>query len=110
MKKTFFLLIVVLILAACSPKVWEKTPNGLLIHLKPQTENGARTVSLQVINDDVIRVMASPTKQFSTEKSLCVVDQTATPTNFEVTEQSDTIVLSTAKTVAKVSVQTGAVV
>ena len=109
MKNLSFLIAVVFMFGACSAKVWEKTPDGVLIHPKTKTVNGAQTVKLQVINDQIIRVVASPTKQIAAAKSLCVVDNPGNPTSFKVTEQPDTVILSTAKAVAKVSVQTGAV-
>src|SRR5665648_950003 len=110
MQKLIILSFLMLFLAACSQKVWEQTPNGVLIHPKSETENGAKTINLQVISEQIIRVVASPSDQLSEIKSLCVVDQTnATPT-FEVTEQNDSLILSTSKVKAKVSLTSGAVV
>lgn len=110
MKKILFLSSVMLFLAACSQKVWEKTPEGVLIHPKSKVENGAKTISLEVINDQIIRVVASPTDLITETKSLCVVENAAQPVSFEVVEQNDSVILSTAKVKAKVSMATGAVV
>ncbi len=110
MKKASLLFVPILLLVACSPKVWEKTPDGALIYPRAKTENGLKTIKLQVINDQIIRVVASPTEQINSAKSLCVIDNPGGPTSFDVTEQADTLVLTTAKTTAKVSMQTGAVV
>jgi alpha-D-xyloside xylohydrolase len=100
----------VLLLGACSQQVWEKTSNGVLLHPKSKTEKSAKAIRLEVVNDQIIRVVASPTDQFSTSKSLCVVDQSSAPTKFEVAEQNDSIILSTSKIKAKVSIETGSVV
>lgn len=110
MKKILFLSATVMFLAACTQKVWEKTSDGVLIHPKSKIENGARTISLKVINDQIIRVVASPTDLITETKSLCVVENAAQPVSFEVVEQNDSVILSTAKTKAKVSMATGAVV
>lgn len=59
MQKILILFFLVLFLSACSPKVWEKTPDGALIYPRAETENGLKTIKLQVINDQIIRVVAS---------------------------------------------------
>ena len=110
MKNLSFLIAITLIFGACSAKVWEKTSDGVVVHPQNKSENSAQTIKLQVINDQIIRVVASPTEQINSAKSLCVVDNPGGPTSFEVTEQADTLVLTTAKATAKVSMQTGAVV
>ena len=110
MQKILIISLFVLFLAACSQKAWEKTSNGVLIHPKSKTENGAQVINLQVLSDRIIRVVASPTEQFSTAKSLCVVDNAAVPTTFEVVEQNDSLILSAAKVKAKISLVSGAVV
>lgn len=46
MRKLVYLF--VLIFSACSQQVWEKTPNGVIIHPESNAENGAKTISLQV--------------------------------------------------------------
>ncbi len=109
MRSYFYLSILVLVLAACSQKTWERTPEGVLIHPTGKTENGANTVILEVINDKVIRVIASPIDAISRTKSLCVVDQPEYSGKFEVVEENDSIILSTAKLKAKVSLSTGVV-
>ena len=109
MKKILFLSIAVLLLVACSQKVWEKTSNGVLIYPTSKVENGAQIISLEVINEQIVRVVASPTDLLSKAKSLCVVDNATQPVNFEVVEQNDSIIVSTAKLKAKVSMITGEV-
>ncbi|MDP2889651.1 MAG: DUF4968 domain-containing protein, partial [Bacteroidota bacterium] len=109
MKKIMFLSATVIFLAACTQKVWEKTSDGVLIHPKSKIENGAQTISLKVINDQIIRVVASPTDLITETKSLCVVENAAQPVSFEVVEQNDSVILSTAKLKAKVSMVSGEV-
>lgn len=84
--------------------------NGVIVHLKAKAKNGVRTVSLEVVSNEIIRVLLSPVDELSRTKSLCVVDQSSEPVNFNVSEQNDSLVLSTAKVQAKVSLSTGAVV
>lgn len=108
--KILFVSVVALVLSSCSRNVWEKTPNGVIIHPKSKVESSAQAINLQVFGDRIIRVIASPTRQFSTSKSLCVVDQTATQASFGVVEQNDSLILSAAKVKAKVSLNSGAIV
>jgi len=110
MKNLLYLSIALVIFSSCSPKAWEKTPGGVLIHPKSGIENTAKSIRLEVLGDRIIRVVASPTDQFSSEKSLCVVDQTGAQTAFEVAEQNDSLILTAAKVKATVSLATGAVV
>lgn len=109
MKKILIFSALLFVFAACTQKVWEKTSEGVVIYPKSKSDNGAQAVALKVVNDHIIHVQASPTKQFSGNKSLCIVDQVSRPTSFEVTETGDSIVLSTAKVIAKVSSVSGEV-
>lgn len=109
MNKILIFSALLFVFAACTQKVWEKTSEGVVIYPKNKPDHGAQAIALKVINDRIIRIQASPTKQFSENKSLCVVDKASEPTTFEVTEIGDSIVLSTAKIVAKVSTATGEV-
>jgi len=110
MKNLFYLSIAFVIFSSCGQKDWEKTSKGVVIRPKSKTENSARTISLEVVNDEIIHVLASPTDQFSSAKSLCVVDQPANPIPFEVSQQNDSLILSTTKIKATVSLSSGVVV
>jgi alpha-D-xyloside xylohydrolase len=107
MKNIFIFSAFLFALTACTQKVWEKTSDGVVIRTSGKLENGAKSIAIKVISDQIIHVVASPTNQFSTEKSLCVVDQVAGQANFEVAESGDSIVLSTAKVIAKISKVSG---
>ena len=109
MKKILFLFIGLLLLMACSRRVWEKTLNGVLIHPTSKMGNGAQTINLEVINEQVIRVVASPTDVLSKAKSLCVVENATQAAKFDVVEKNDSIILSTSKVKAKVSMASGEV-
>jgi alpha-D-xyloside xylohydrolase len=109
MKKLILISVALVIFSSCGKKNWEKTSNGLIIHPKSTTENNAKAIRLEVVNDQIIHVVASPTDQFSKAKSLCVVDNAAMPTTFDVIEQNDSLILSTAKVRAKVSIASGAI-
>ena len=98
--KTFIIwLIFIQILA------FDKTENGVIITLEPK-ENGPKKVRLEVVNDRIIRVSATAEDDFKDTESLIIVDQSK-KTTFEVTEEGDTIKLTTQKLVANILKTTG---
>lgn len=109
MRSLFFPLILLIILTASSQKIWERTGNGVIIHPEQKSEASAKVLKLEVINDRIIRVAASPTGQFATVKSLSVIGQPAPP-QFKVAETGDTLTVSTAKLQARVALKTGRVI
>jgi alpha-D-xyloside xylohydrolase len=106
----FFLSLAMLFFAGCSQKSWKKTQNGILLYPKMKVENGSRSIRIEVVSQDIIRVTASPTEQFSKEKSLCVLDSVIGNKSFDVVEKNDTLVLSTSGLQARISMNTGALV
>ncbi len=105
MRKLFIILVLIPILGACSPK-WEKKTDGVVVYPTGNQTNGAREVVLKVINDQIIRVMATPDKVVNSP-SLCVIPNAALPIDFQVVEQGDSLMLSTAKLIARVSLTSG---
>jgi alpha-D-xyloside xylohydrolase len=109
MRKLFLPIAVLLLIVACSQKKWEKTNNGVIVHLNQKTENSSKKMLLEVVNERIIRVVTSPSNQFSTVKSLSVLDRTAIP-EFNVAENNDSLIVSTSKVKAKVVLKTGQVI
>ena len=70
----------------------------------------AQNVRLTVINDDVIRVSATPSKVFPDKKSLITVYDKTQTRGWTVSEKAGSVVLKTATTIATVSLSTGEVV
>jgi alpha-D-xyloside xylohydrolase len=98
-----------ILFTGCSKNLWEKSPNGVILFPKLQTGNSAKAVRLEVITEEIIRVTATPTDVFSTDKSLCVIDRDSTTPEFNVIERNDSLILSTSKINARVSFSSGAV-
>ena len=86
---------------------YDKTENGIIVTLEPK-ENGAKKVRLEVVNDRIIRVSATAEDDFKDTESLIIVDQNK-KSSFEVTEDGDTIKLTTQKLVANILQTTGEV-
>jgi len=98
---------ILLFAAGCSKKSWETTSNGVLLFPKNSGENSAQAIRLEVVNKSIIHVLASPTGTFSNEKSLCALSSDTTKPEFDVQEINDTLILSTAKIIARVCLKTG---
>ncbi|SHF35960.1 TIM-barrel domain-containing protein [Dysgonomonas macrotermitis] len=111
MKKHLFLvaLLVPALFFSCKSSSYTKTEDGVIVSLKEQA-NSAKSVRLQVINDDVIRVTATPTGKFSDKKSLITVFESTQKQGWDVVEKDSTVSIKTATTIATVSLTTGEVV
>ena len=86
---------------------YDKTENGIIVTLEPK-ENGPKKVRLEVVNDRIVRVSATAEDDFKNTESLIIVEQSKR-SSFEVTEDGDTIKLTTQKLVANILQTTGEV-
>jgi len=107
MKRLFLFSAAIILLTTCSQTIWEKTDEGVIIRLRSKSPEIPRQMMLEVVNEEIIHVIASPELGFSEEKSLCVIDRDSHETTFQVRQESDTLVLSTSKVRVKVSLETG---
>ncbi|MCX6255005.1 MAG: DUF5110 domain-containing protein [Bacteroidia bacterium] len=99
-----------LLFSSSSEKNWEKTNNGVVITLEGEAGKTARLIKLEVINDQIIHVVATPTGSFFEQKSLSVIDRPASKPEFNVEANENNLVLSTSKIKATISLTTGQIV
>ena len=78
------------------------------IPVKHVKAGGAQVVRLQVVNDNIIRVQATPEAQLPEKQSLIIVKQSAKP-KFIVTEDDDVVSVKAAGVEARVDEGTGRV-
>ncbi|MDD4821984.1 MAG: glycoside hydrolase family 31 protein [Bacteroidales bacterium] len=97
-----------LVLFSCAEQTVRTTGDGVVVSLNDK-KNEVRKVRLQVINDRIIRVSATPDKQIPETKSLITVPQKLGQTPFAVTETDSTVSITTATLKAVVSLKSGAV-
>jgi len=109
MRNIFIYFLAGILFMSCAKPDFEKTADGLIVHLKKEQSFGLNQVRLQVINDKIIHVSATPDDKFSDEKSLIVVPQTGKQAPFTVEEKNNCAVLSTASLKAFVNLKTGEV-
>ena len=88
---------------------YEKQPDGVLFKMQKQNETDANWIKIQVCNDDIIRVIASPVDSFSHRPSLMVDKKNWEPVKWTVNENGSTVEISTSNVVVHVDTITGAV-
>ena len=103
-------MLVCLSLFSCTNQSYEKTQDGVIINLQQKEPTDVGKLRLQVINDKLIRVSATPDKQFSKEESLIIVPQAKNQTSFSIEETEQQFTLSTAALQVNVNRNTGEVV
>ena len=108
MKHLIFVLLLAFAAFSCSQKNWEKVGPDVLIYPKNPKEKAAKAILVSPIDEEIIKVSASATKVFSREESLIVLPTTG-PVSFEVTEEADKVIVSTAKTKVEISKESGEV-
>jgi len=91
----------------CSQSTFQKKQDGILISIKQTSGEAVKTIRLQVINDDIIHVMASPSNSLSEEPSLIAAYTETKKDGWQAIQQNDNVVLQTATTKAVVSLKTG---
>jgi len=88
-------------------KNWEKTDKGVVVHLKGSPGKSAKLLKVEVINNNIIHVVATPSDRFSETKSLCVIDQPDDKPVFITAANDEDLVLSAKAVKAEISLLTG---
>lgn len=94
------------IIGACAIP-YQKTSDGILISLNQKSSDRTKTIRLQVITDDIIRVTASPSAKLPESKSLITTYTETKKKGWDATQEGDFVVLKTATTKAFISIKTG---
>src|SRR5690554_6167684 len=111
MKGRYSVLIVlsVLLLSGCVGKSYKVNKDSLIVRAKMSDGDITHNIRLQVINDKVIYVTATPEEVFSTEASLITDPEITFSEDFTVDEDSVSVILSTKSLEARVNKSTGEV-
>ncbi|MDE3236661.1 MAG: DUF4968 domain-containing protein [Bacteroidota bacterium] len=89
--------------------IYQKVDDGVVIHIKKPFSNSARLIKLQVITDNIIRVLASLTDTFASRKSLMVAETKRKAVEWRLKENDTYIIVSTARVNANFNKNTGSV-
>lgn len=109
MRYSYLLLVLFCFTNFYGQAVYEKVPGGVVVALQNGGQANAKKIRLEVINDDVIHVTATPTNEFSTKESLITVKPLVKSEKFTINQTSKEVILSTAKLIAHVILKTGEV-
>nr|WP_303888133.1 TIM-barrel domain-containing protein [Dysgonomonas mossii] len=93
----------------CKSGPYQRTSDGIIVNLKTDNALATKNIRLQVVNDDVIHVSATPSYKFSDKKSLITIYDKTQTTGWDAKEENGNVVLKTASTIATVSLTTGEV-
>ncbi|ALM47869.1 alpha-xylosidase [Flavobacterium psychrophilum] len=72
-RKKIHLLIAGMLLTACSTKQYQMIDNGVVVNVKKKNNTETRKVRLQVLGDELIRVSATPEKEFPKDSTLIII-------------------------------------
>src|SRR4051794_9161448 len=85
-------------------QAFDKISNGIVVHVHSTAPGISKTVRLQVVNDNIIRVSSTPANDFSTDTSLIIVYKDNGTNQFTTEQNGDTVYLKTTALTAKVPV------
>ena len=85
----------------------EKQKDGILFELKQQKTTDPQWLKIQICSKNIIRVIASPEKSFSSRSSLIVDKKSWEPVNWSVQEKEDWVEISTSAVTVRVNSKTG---
>jgi alpha-D-xyloside xylohydrolase len=86
-----------------------RTPDGIIVYPDTNESGNAGAVKLQVVSDNIIRVISSPSPFFTAGKSLITVLFADTSAQWEIRSDAHTVILTTRRLMAMVNMETGAV-
>lgn len=96
------------VLLAGSPPYIE-TKDGIIVFTDPMYTGTSQAVKLEVVSDDIIRVIAAPRKEIAASQSLVTVYARQPGLSWKVFQSNGTIGLKTKKLTAIVNLKTGVV-
>ncbi|MBN2012708.1 DUF4968 domain-containing protein [candidate division KSB1 bacterium] len=105
----FFLILTLCFTHNTTRAAYEKRPDGIIIHPEKHADTDPALLKIQICSDDIIRVTASPTDEFSSRQSLMVDKTRWSPVTWAVKETGDEIEISTAKLNLKLHEKTGTI-
>lgn len=112
MKQKFTLfssLLAILLTLACNRNSYVIENDGVTVRLKTTAIQPVKLVRIQVLDEDIFRVSATPSNSFADKESLSVILHPEPEKNWSVREGTDTLTILTKTTKAMISLQTGMV-
>lgn len=92
---------------SCNKPTYEKIDNGIILKLKPATDKEVRLIRIEFVSDKIVHVQASPTENFSSDKSLMVIERDSVKVPFELIEEDNTLLLNSESLKVMINKMTG---
>lgn len=92
-----------------SPPVYVKLPDGVIVYTDPLLTGSPHAVKLEVVADNIIRVIAAPGKEIVPGNSLITVYEKNPGLTWNVITSKESITVKTSKLLATIDRKTGAV-
>jgi alpha-D-xyloside xylohydrolase len=91
------------------PPSYIQTKDGIIIYTDPLFTGTSKAVKLEVISDNIIRVIAAPAKEIVVAQSLVTIYAKSSDLMWNVVSSKEAITLKTKKLITIVDLKTGAV-
>jgi alpha-D-xyloside xylohydrolase len=91
------------------PPSYIQTKDGIIIFTDPLFTGTSKAVKLEVVSDNIIRVIAAPAKEIVVAQSLVTIYSKNSDLSWNVVSSKEAITLKTKKLIAIVDLKTGAV-
>jgi len=91
------------------PPAYVKLPDGVMLFTDPLLTGSPNAVKLEVIADNIIRVIAAPGKEIAPGNSLITVYKKKPGLTWNVIPSKESLILKTSKLIATIDRKTGAV-
>ncbi|MFX1703986.1 glycoside hydrolase family 31 protein [Chitinophaga sp. CC14] len=92
-----------------APPAYIKLPDGVIVFTDSLLTGATNAVKLEVVSDDIIRVIAAPGKEIVAGNSLVTVYHKQTGLTWDISTSKETLTLKTKKLIVTVDRGTGAV-
>ncbi len=110
--RLIYLLLVLVLTAFNEPSViksYQKLEDGVLIRLDNKAAGAPQTVKLRIISDKIIQVISTPGNDIEKEPSLIIEDEGKSSSDWQLTEEGKSLIITTAYLQARVDAATGVV-
>ncbi|MGZ3900786.1 MAG: alpha-xylosidase, partial [Bacteroidia bacterium] len=104
-----FLCFSVFNVSLAEPPSYIQTEDGVIVFTDPVFTGTSNAVKLEVISDNIIRVIAAPGKEFAAAQSLITIYSKRPNLSWNTIPSKDSLVLKTKRMTAIVDLKTGAV-
>ncbi|MEP6556668.1 MAG: TIM-barrel domain-containing protein, partial [Ferruginibacter sp.] len=105
---TFFCFLFVNVVLAVPPS-YIQTKDGVIVFTDPLFTGTSKAVKLEVVSDNIIRVIAAPGREIAAAQSLVTIYSKKFDLSWNVVSSKETLTLKTKKLTAIVDLKTGAV-